>query len=71
MAAEKMDRQGGAEAGAAGRRLAEARERLIVALDLPTLDAARALVERLGDEVAFYKIGLGLQLAGGICSPGS
>jgi len=34
--------------------------RLICALDLPTTDAARALVERLGDAIDFYKIGLQL-----------
>jgi orotidine-5'-phosphate decarboxylase len=34
--------------------------RLIVALDVPTTDEARALVERLGEEVSFYKIGLQL-----------
>jgi orotidine-5'-phosphate decarboxylase len=42
-----------------------ARKKLIVALDFSTLDKARALVETLGDEVVFYKVGLGLQLAGG------
>lgn len=41
-------------------------ERLIVALDLPNLADARALVQRLGDSVSFYKIGLGLLAAGGI-----
>lgn len=35
-------------------------ERLIVALDVPDTDAAKALVTRIGDEVAFYKIGLEL-----------
>ena len=34
--------------------------RLIVGLDVPDTDAARALVDRLGDSVGFYKIGLGL-----------
>ena len=38
--------------------------RLIVALDVPTVGEARGLVERLGDAVSFYKIGLQL-LAGG------
>jgi orotidine-5'-phosphate decarboxylase len=42
-----------------------AREKLIVALDFSTLDEARALVATLGNEVVFYKVGLGLQLAGG------
>ena len=37
--------------------------RLIVALDVPDGDAADAMVERLGDAVSFYKVGLQL-LAG-------
>ncbi|MDH3320164.1 MAG: orotidine-5'-phosphate decarboxylase [Betaproteobacteria bacterium] len=41
------------------------RERLIAALDVPSADAARALAERLGDAVRFYKIGLELFTAGG------
>lgn len=36
------------------------RERLIFALDVPDLAAAKSLVERLGDSVVFYKIGLEL-----------
>jgi len=36
------------------------RERLIFALDVPDLKGAQALVNRLGDSVAFYKIGLEL-----------
>ena len=39
--------------------------RLIVGLDVPDADAARALVDRLGDSVGFYKIGLGLVPVGG------
>ncbi len=39
-------------------------ERLIAALDLPSAAEARALVERLGDAVAFYKIGLELATSG-------
>jgi orotidine-5'-phosphate decarboxylase len=35
-------------------------ERLIVALDVPTPKEARALAEKLGDAVRFYKIGLEL-----------
>ena len=35
-------------------------ERLIVALDVPTAAEARALVEKLGDAVRFYKVGLEL-----------
>jgi orotidine-5'-phosphate decarboxylase len=41
------------------------RDRLIVALDLPQADAAKSLVETLGDAVSFYKIGLELFMAGG------
>lgn len=41
------------------------RERLIVALDVATVAEARALVERLGDAVRFYKIGLELFTSGG------
>ena len=40
-------------------------ERLIVALDVPTPKEARALAERLGDSVRFYKIGLELFTAEG------
>jgi orotidine-5'-phosphate decarboxylase len=43
----------------------DARQRLIAALDVPTAGEARALVERLGDAVRFYKIGLELFSAGG------
>jgi orotidine-5'-phosphate decarboxylase len=42
------------------------RERLIVALDLPSVEAAEALVGRLGDAVSFYKIGYQLAYAGGL-----
>ena len=42
-----------------------AAERLIVALDLPQAEAARALVATLGDSVVFYKIGLELFMSGG------
>ena len=40
-------------------------ERLIVALDVANANDARALVERLGDAVRFYKVGLELFMAGG------
>lgn len=40
------------------------RERLIVALDVPTASEAHALVERLGDSVSFFKIGLELSTTG-------
>jgi orotidine-5'-phosphate decarboxylase len=42
------------------------RDRLIVALDVPSVPAASALVERLGDAVSFYKIGYQLAFAGGV-----
>lgn len=41
------------------------RDRLIVALDVPTPGEARALVESLGDTVRFYKVGLELFTSGG------
>jgi orotidine-5'-phosphate decarboxylase len=44
----------------------EPRDRLIVALDVPTLEAARVLVAQLGDAVSFYKIGYQLAFAGGL-----
>ncbi len=40
------------------------KDRLIVALDVPSHAEARRLVETLGDEVTFYKIGLELFMAG-------
>ena len=42
------------------------RERLIVALDVPSVAEAEALVVRLGESVTFYKIGYQLAFAGGI-----
>jgi orotidine-5'-phosphate decarboxylase len=42
------------------------RQRLIVALDLPSVDAAQAMVTRLGEAVSFYKIGYQLGFAGGL-----
>jgi orotidine-5'-phosphate decarboxylase len=43
-----------------------ARDRLIVALDLPDVTAAEAMIGRLGDGVTFYKIGYQLAYAGGL-----
>lgn len=43
-----------------------ARDRLIVALDMPTLEAARTLVHSLDDTVSFYKVGLELLFVGGL-----
>jgi orotidine-5'-phosphate decarboxylase len=42
------------------------RERLIVALDVSSVEAAQRLVTRLGDAVSFYKIGYQLAFAGGL-----
>ncbi|MGH7047315.1 MAG: orotidine-5'-phosphate decarboxylase [Stellaceae bacterium] len=40
-------------------------DRLIVALDVPSVEEARALIERLGGVVSFFKLGLWLQFATG------
>lgn len=42
------------------------KDRLIVALDMPTEAEARRLIARLGDHVTFYKVGLELLFAGGL-----
>jgi orotidine-5'-phosphate decarboxylase len=42
------------------------KDRLIVALDLGSVEVAEAMVERLGDSVTFYKIGYQLSFAGGL-----
>src|SRR3981081_2988061 len=42
------------------------RDRLIVALDLPSVASAEAMIARLGDSVSFYKIGYQLAYAGGL-----
>lgn len=44
----------------------EARDRLIVALDLPDINAATRVAERLEGVITFFKIGLALQLAPGV-----
>jgi len=41
-------------------------QRLIVALDVPTVAEAEALVTRIGDEAVFFKIGYQLAFAGGL-----
>jgi len=41
------------------------RDRLIVALDVPGAEEAKALIETLGDSVGVYKIGLELLFSGG------
>ncbi len=42
------------------------RDRLIVALDLPSVGAAESIVSRLGEAATFYKIGYELGFAGGL-----
>lgn len=46
--------------------LFDARDRMIVALDVPGVDAAKDLVATLGESVSFYKIGMELVYAGGL-----
>jgi orotidine-5'-phosphate decarboxylase len=40
------------------------RERLIMALDVSSIDEAKALVEELGDAVIFYKVGMEIFMSG-------
>jgi orotidine-5'-phosphate decarboxylase len=42
------------------------RDRLIVALDLPSVKDADRMVERIGDAATFYKVGYQLAFAGGL-----
>ena len=44
----------------------DARDRLIVGLDVPTIAEASAITRQLGDDVLFYKIGYQLVFAGGL-----
>src|SRR5436305_6142231 len=44
----------------------DVKDRLILALDVPSVAAAAAMVEKLGDSVTFYKIGYQLAFAGGL-----
>lgn len=44
----------------------DARDKVIVALDLASVEEARALVARIGDAATFYKIGYRLGFAGGL-----
>src|SRR5262245_61952527 len=55
----------GAEMSVTTAARIDSRERLIVALDVPAPDAARALAERIGDAARFYKVGLELLTSGG------
>ncbi|OJF90615.1 orotidine-5'-phosphate decarboxylase [Pararhizobium antarcticum] len=45
---------------------ANARDRLIVGLDIPTIAEAETIVKTLGEDVLFYKIGYQLVFAGGL-----
>ncbi|GJD81541.1 orotidine-5'-phosphate decarboxylase [Methylobacterium gregans] len=47
-------------------QITDPRDRLIVALDLADVEAARALVDRIGDAATFYKIGYRLGYNGGL-----
>lgn len=44
----------------------DARDRLIIALDVPTVAQAEATVARIGDAAGFYKVGYQLAFAGGL-----
>lgn len=56
--------QAATDTHALGNGLAD--PRLIVALDVPSVAEAEALVERIDDEAMFYKIGYQLAFAGGL-----
>ncbi|MBI4658856.1 MAG: orotidine-5'-phosphate decarboxylase [Verrucomicrobia bacterium] len=47
------------------RKSIPVKDRLIFALDVPTVEEAKCLVETLGDSVMFYKLGLQMFMAGG------
>jgi orotidine-5'-phosphate decarboxylase len=55
-----------AKAISPGREPIPLKERLIVALDVPTVEKAKEIVDELGDDGHFYKIGMQLQFAGGL-----
>ncbi len=44
----------------------DARDRLIVGLDIPNVEEARAIVSTLREDIVFYKIGYQLTFAGGL-----
>ena len=46
--------------------MTNAKDRLIVALDLPDALSGLKLVDQIGDDVSFYKIGLGMLTGGGL-----
>jgi orotidine-5'-phosphate decarboxylase len=50
----------------ARRNVMDARDRLILGLDVPTVGEAEALIRTLGETVSFYKIGYQLAFVGGL-----
>lgn len=52
----------------AAKSTTAARDKLIVALDVPTVQEAEALVDKIGETVSFYKVGLELVMNGGMAS---
>ena len=48
------------------RQINDLRDRMIVALDVPTIWDAYRIVSQLGDTASFYKIGYALAFAGGL-----
>ena len=46
--------------------LIAARDRMIVALDVPTVAEAKSIIRELGHHASFYKIGYQLAFAGGL-----
>src|SRR5690606_23459207 len=65
-AAGRYGAPAGMSCGIEGVAGLDARSRLIVALDLPSVAVAEAMVTRLGDAATFYKIGYQLAFAGGL-----
>jgi len=47
-----------------GQKAINNKDRLIFAMDVPTVEEAKALAEKLGDSVTFYKLGLQLFMTG-------
>ena len=48
------------------QKINDLRDRMIVALDVPTIWDAYRIVSQLGDAASFYKIGYRLAFAGGL-----
>ena len=60
-----QDRAAGPGAGLVSAKSIAPAERLIFALDVPTVEEAKHWVELLGESVVFYKLGLQIWMAGG------